>query len=73
MTTPTATDLIARSVSHSEIVWADWTSDLASDLLVECEDNVEASETVHEFWGVTDNGDEWRVHLHGERSVEVAS
>lgn len=67
----TASDLIARSVSHTEIVSAPWTADLADGLLAECEDNIEASETVHEYWGTDADGAEWRVHLHGVRGRAV--
>lgn len=31
-------------------------------LTIECEDHV-ANGDVHEFWGVTEDGDEWRVHV----------
>lgn len=63
----TAMDLIERSVSHTEIVSADWTAELAEELDLECEDSLEASETTVEYWGTTDDGGEWRVHLHGRR------
>lgn len=67
MTIQTATALIARSVSHTEIVTAPWSEGLAADMSVECDDSVEASETVVEYWGTAD-GSEWRVHLSGVRS-----
>lgn len=60
----TAQHAIARSVSHNEIAWLDL-SDLEGtviDLTIECEDNVESGD-IHEFWGTTDEGSEWRVHV----------
>ncbi len=62
MKTTTASDLIDRSVSHTEIASADWTEELETDLQAECEDSVDAGER-HEFWGTTESGSEWRVHL----------
>lgn len=73
-TSTTVTQAIARSVSYNEIVAleANWESgpnhvqDLRGDLLVACEDwtsrDTERGE-VSEYWGTTDDGDEWRVHL----------
>lgn len=63
----TATDadqLIARSVSHSEIVTAPWTEECADDLADVCEDSV-TCERVTEYWGTTAGGDDWRVRLAG--------
>jgi hypothetical protein len=59
----TANDLIARSARHTEIVTAEWTEDLAVDLLLDCEDNCDVNGRI-EFWGRNDAG-EWRVHLIG--------
>lgn len=73
MKTNTATDLIARSISHTEIVHADWTPELAEALSIECDDSVDASDTIAEYWGTDEDGEEWRVHLAGLRAVEVAS
>jgi len=73
MTISTAAALIARSISHTEIASATWSTELAAALDIECDDGVDASNTVTEYWGVTLDGDEWRVHLTGARSVEVAS
>jgi hypothetical protein len=57
-------DLIQRSIAYNEIAHADHSDDLALDLLIACDDWV-ASSTVSEYWGTTENGEEWRVHLHG--------
>lgn len=67
--------LIDRSISHDEIVTADWSADLSEALRAECSDHIEASRTVHEFWGgLAEEGSddsEWRVHLIGERSASA--
>lgn len=60
-----AASLIERSIRHNEIVTASWDQDLESDLLCESDDSAENGGAL-EFWGVTDDGHEWRVHL--ERS-----
>lgn len=57
-------DLIQHSISYNEIAHADYSDDLALDLMIACDDWVESG-TVCEYWGTTDNGDEWRVHLRG--------
>lgn len=61
----TASDLISRSVSHNEIVTVDYTDDLAESLLVCCEDNTHGNTEI-EYWGTTDDGNDWRVHLKGK-------
>ncbi len=65
----TAATLIERSIRNTEIVFAAYSADLADDLLVECEDSTEASDEVIEFWGTTEGGAEWRVHLTGPRKA----
>lgn len=67
-TMTTATDLIARSVSHTEIVTAAYDAEIAAALEAACEDSVEANDDVTEYWGTTEAGDEWRVHLTGARA-----
>lgn len=63
----TAETAIKRSISHHEIVTLDYDSDAMADLAAECEDHVTANE-VEQYWGTTDDGDEWRVHVrHEER------
>lgn len=57
-------DLIQRSVSHNEIAHAEHSEYLAAHLLAECDDWVENGD-ITEYWGEHENGDEWRVHLHG--------
>jgi len=58
----TAANAIDRSISHNEIVTLPYDADIASDLLVECEDSTE-SHDVTEYWGTTEHGDTWRVHM----------
>lgn len=43
---PNAQHLIARSVSHTEIIHADWSDELETDLYCECEDSAEASTSI---------------------------
>ena len=62
-----ALDLIARSISHTEITHAEWTEQRAADLLAESDDSVEnADQNVIEYWGTDEDGNEWRVHLDTE-------
>jgi len=64
----TAAELIAQSIEHDQIAHADWTDTLADDLEAAADDSVRNGE-VTEFWGETDDGDDWRVHL---RHAEIA-
>ncbi len=63
--TTTASALIARSVSHNETVFHQWSQDLSEALSMRSNDSVEANDGVEEFWGVDDDGNNWRVHLTG--------
>ena len=63
MTICTADDAIARSISHDEIVHLDYASDIALDLRDVCDDSV-TNDDVTEYWGHTETGDAWRVHLY---------
>jgi hypothetical protein len=75
-----ATDAIARSASHNEVVTLDYDAAAYEELLVECDDNV-STEDVTEFWG-NDPDDEnkmtWRVHVKhapddaGDRAYDEA-
>ena len=58
-----ATQAIERSISHNEIVTIESTPEVLDQLLIECDDHVDAGERI-EFWG-TDDGKEWRVHARG--------
>lgn len=58
----TAKKLIARSISHDEIVHAPFTPETAEDLGLSADESVENGDVV-EYWGVDDDGQPWRVHL----------
>ena len=58
----TTDQAIARSVSHTEIVHLPYSLADESALTAECEDSVDCPDRV-EFWGTTEDGSEWRVHL----------
>jgi hypothetical protein len=58
----TAQQAIGRSASHNETVYMSYRESLNEDLLVECEDNNRTG-TFVEYWGTTDDGNEWRVLL----------
>lgn len=57
----TAAEAIERSVSHDEIARCKRNKSNLAALRELCEGHVEADE--HEFWGETDDGYEWRVHV----------
>jgi hypothetical protein len=57
---------IARSVSHTEIVTIAYDADAAAALQAACEDSVGVPDERTEYWGTTDDGDEWRVHMRAE-------
>lgn len=59
-----AAQAIERSISHDEIVYIESSNDDLEHLLAECEESVDAN-GVWEFWGTTEDGDEWRVHVKG--------
>lgn len=58
----TVEQAIARSISHNEIVRLEWSHDAQTDLIVACDDWNDAGD-VREFWGTSDDGSSWRVHL----------
>lgn len=62
-----AAALIEESVMQTMIAHATHTEALHGDLLVECEDWAEHGHVV-EYWGTTDSGSTWRVHLTREES-----
>jgi hypothetical protein len=63
MTIRTAYDAISSSISSSEIVHMDYASDVGMDLSDACDDS-STNDDVTEYWGVTSDGEEWRVHLY---------
>lgn len=63
----TTEQAIARSVSHNEIVTLDYDAEALDALESESEGSVDnTAYGVHELWGTTDDGDEWRVHVRAE-------
>lgn len=63
---------IARSSSHNEIVTIDFDAESAKELQLACDDSVDAND-VTEYWGTTDAGDEWRVHVRHRAALESVS
>lgn len=66
MTTHTMTAAqaaIARSISHNEIVHIDQDAEAHEELSLAAEDSV-WNDPVTEYWGTTEDGSEWRVHVH---------
>lgn len=68
--TQTAADAIARSISHNEAVYLDASFEREEWLLVRCDDHVQNG-LIHEFWGTSDDGDEWRVHIRYENEDQA--
>lgn len=66
----TAQSLITASVTTGSIEHADYSDELSHELLCLSDDSAETDNSV-EYWGTTDAGDEWRVHL--DRSDPAAS
>ena len=69
----TAKQAIARSVSHDEIVHVDGDNQMHLDLSAWCDDSVqtrgtEPGQSLTEYWGTTDDDQDWRVHVHGHES-----
>lgn len=58
----TAKELIARSITYNEIAHGTYDEETAWDLEAWSEESVENGDTA-EYWGVDDDGAEWRVHL----------
>jgi hypothetical protein len=57
----TAEAAIDESVMHNATTYCLDTPENRATLLAECDDNVDADES--EYWGTTDTGATWRVHL----------
>ena len=58
----TETEAIARSVKNNAIVTIDGDDATHTALLCECEDSAQNGD-VTEYWGTTESGSEWRVHV----------
>lgn len=65
----TAKDAINESISTDSIVHVLSLDVVQIELLRECENWSETGEdengAIYEYWGTTDDGDTWRVHVHG--------
>lgn len=57
-----AEQAIKRSISHGEIVHLAHSEEAILALTAECDDNVDGNDE-REFWGTTESGHEWRVHV----------
>lgn len=66
----TAEQAIERSISHNEIVTLDYSRDALSFLSSECDDSAEAHGAT-EFWGTSEDGDDWRVHVRDCTDVVI--
>ena len=58
-----ASEAVAMSVSENRIVHIRASGPNDGNLSEWCEDDVKNG-TAHEYWGITNDGDEWRVHTH---------
>ena len=58
----TAAQAIEQSIMQTETVDLPYYEAVALDLLVECDDSVDGN-AVTEYWGTTDDGEQWRVHM----------
>jgi len=57
-----ATELIERSISHTEIAHGKYDAETAAELASLSDDSVKNGAVI-EYWGSDDDGAEWRVHL----------
>jgi len=62
-----ATEAIARSINHNEIVFLEYARTTADELMRRSDDWIVSGTTI-EYWG-THEGDEWRVHLQAGARV----
>lgn len=67
--TTAAKTAIARSISHNEIVHIDQDAEAHEELLLASEDSV-WSDPETQYWGTTEDGHEWRVHVRGKASAD---
>lgn len=55
-------DAIRKSIEEQRIVHLEHCDDLESALREECEGEADTEDVV-EFWGITSDGESWRIHL----------
>lgn len=58
----TAQQAIETSIMENRTVHLDYDAATMQELLVESDDSAD-SETETEYWGTTEEGSEWRVHV----------
>lgn len=58
-------------VMRAEIDTPEW-ENLNSALRDECDDYVEANDKIREYWGVNEDGDDWRVHVSPKIVVDYS-
>lgn len=68
MTKPlTAAKLISESIDQNKIVHVEGTPELHDELLEESDDHVSTHDeeglVLTEYWGTTEEGGEWRIHV----------
>jgi hypothetical protein len=56
---------IAESVTRNDIIDVPYDAEVADELLVLSDDSAD-TEAVTEYWGTTEDGDPWRVHMARE-------
>lgn len=57
----TAAEAVAASIINNRIAHCQNTEENMTDLLAWCDDSADSAE--HEFWGIDDDGNHWRVHV----------
>lgn len=68
----TAQELIDRSISCNEIAHGEYDADIAATLSAAADYGGRRNGSRMEYWGVTDGGDEWCVHLdHSDTDVRT--
>jgi len=63
--------LINRSVDRNEIAHSEYDAEIAAQLEALSEYGGTWNDSVTEYWGVTDDGDEWRVHLDHTETTQT--
>lgn len=58
-------DAISASIAHDQITFLADSQENRGFLRAECDDYVDTDDVI-EYWGETDDGEEWRVHIRIE-------
>lgn len=67
-TQTTIQDAISQSADTGEIVHIDAVAGICDELMSLCDDYASTQDQdgpLEEYWGMTDGGAPWRVHVHG--------